>query len=263
MALSVEKEVEKVRLSVKKAVPQSGAAGISMQVKLLADVSGSFQDEFQSGLVNPFFEAALCIAAAIDPDKVVQIVAFSDSAKDTGDYGIDHADTIVKEFLNRTPRGVLWSGTDYGCALNALIESNGSANPVAKAVEKTGGFFSNLFGGSKPAPAVTSTPATTSDKPWLNLFLSDGEDYGNRDEFMKKLKQLAGEGVFTVLIGANSDRSVTFSRLREAADAIDGVTFHRISDLNGCSTDDLYNRIFDEEFKNWYAKYMSSKAVAV
>jgi hypothetical protein len=254
MALNVAKEVDKVRLSVKKALP--ACDGVSMQVKLLADVSGSFQDEFQSGLVNPFFEAALCIAAAIDPDKVVQIIAFSDSAKDTGDYGVDHADTIVKEFLGRVPRGVLWSGTDYGTALTTLIESNvQEAKPAS-----ISGLFSGLFGKKEQAaPAATQT----SDKPWLALFLSDGEDYGNRSEFMNNLKELSAQGVFTVLIGANSDKSVTFSRLKEAADAIDGITFHRISDLAGCSTDTLYSRIFDEEFKGWYTKYAASQAVAV
>ena len=261
MALSVEKEVEKVKLSVRKAVPQSAADGISMQVKLLADVSGSFKDEFMSGLVNPFFEAALCIAAAIDPDKVVQVIAFSDSAKDTGDYGVEHADTIVREFLERTPRSVLWSGTDYGCALNELIESNDS--PVNEVVEKASGFFANLFGSSKKtAPVQTTTTTTYSDKPWLALFLSDGEDFGSRQEFMSKLQQLSNEGVFTVLIGANSDKSVTFSRLLEAADAVEGVTFHRISDLNGCSTDTLYSKIFDEEFRRWYTAYTTKAAAA-
>lgn len=258
MTLQVEKEVAKVRLSLEKVLPKSVVDGISMQVKLLADVSGSFQDEFQSGLVNPFFEAALCIAAAIDPDKVVQIVAFSDSAKDTGDYGIDHADTIVREFLNRVPRGVLWSGTDYGTALTALIESN----QPETVVEKASGFFANLFGSKKPTtPAATAVKSDT-DKPWLALFLSDGEDFGNRNEFMSNLKKLADDGVFTVLIGANSDKSVTFSRLVEAADAVEGVTFHRISDLAGCSTEALYAKIFDAEFKRWYTAY-ASKAVAV
>jgi hypothetical protein len=242
MALDVNKEVAKVKLSIKKAVPVTD--NIAMQVKLLADVSGSFQDEFASGLVNPFFEAALSIAAAVDPDKKVQVVAFSSEAHDTGDYGVESADTIVNDFLKRTPRNILWYGTDYGRAVKTLNES---ANP-----KKSSGFFSSLFGKN----------TKQDDKPWLALFLSDGEDGGNSNEFIRGLQQLSERGVFTVLIGANSSPQVHFSLLREAADKIDGVTFHRVSDLKGCSTDSLYEKIFDDEFKNWYARYMATKAVA-
>ena len=255
MALDTKKEVEKVKLSVKKA---TGADGISMQVKLLADVSGSFKDEFDSGLVNPFFEAAACIASAIDPDKVVQIIAFGDSARDTGDYAIENIGSIVPDFLGRVPRNVLWSGTNYAGALEALIESN-SATSLPAAPKKTGGLFSGLFG-KKEEPAIAVD--TPSDKPWLALFLSDGEDYGNYNKFSQKLSELATSGVFTVLIGANSDQSVKFSALVSAADSINGVTFHRISDLSGCSTDELYSRIFDAEFAGWYKNYVANKAIA-
>jgi hypothetical protein len=240
--LNVDKEVERVRLSVQKAAPSAGPA-FSMQVKLLADVSGSFRDEYQSGLVDPFFQASLCIAAAIDPDKVVQVIAFGDSAADTGDYGIDNPDGIVQEFLGRVPRSVLWSGTDYHAGLQILSESE---------PEQPAGFWGSLFGGKK---APTQSGARADGKPWLVALLSDGEDYGNRDAFMKELRKLTTSGVFVVLFGANSDKSVTFKRLVDAADAIEGVTFHRVSDLSGISTQALYDKVFDDEFTRWYNAY--------
>lgn len=259
--LNVEKEVKMVRLSVTKAVPSAGP-NFSMQVKLLADVSGSFKDEYQSGLVDPFFQASLCIAAAIDPDKVVQIVAFGDSAADTGDYGIDNPDGIVKEFLKRTPRSVLWSGTDYHAGLRVLSKDA----PVAKkpAEEKTG-FWGGLFGKKSAEPVAQTVQVANDDdgKSWLVAFLSDGEDFGDRNAFMNELRKLTSNGVFVVLFGANSDKNVTFARLVEAADAIEGVTFHRVSDLAGISTQALYDKVFDAEFSRWYTNYTSQTAKAV
>jgi len=251
---NVEKETQAVFNTVKNAGVDTSQ--FSMEVKLFADVSGSFQDEYRAGLVDPFFNAAKAIANAIDPDKKVQVVGFSDKAADTGDYEITN-ENIVQDFLNRSRNaGILWSGTDYAKGL-AILREDAKAVSVAKSVAS--GFGSALKGlfGSKPSPAA-QTGATSGKKPWLVMFVSDGEDFGSESKFNEILKEFASHGIFTVLIGANSDENVTFSRLVKAAKDIDGVTFHRISDITGIQTTDLYAKIFNAEFVNWYSAYKAA-----
>ncbi|AXE28598.1 hypothetical protein DK842_00845 [Chromobacterium phragmitis] len=241
MSLPMVKEREKVRLVLQK---QDIAPTFKINVKLFADVSGSFRDEFTQPLpqggyvVDPFFTAALAIAGEIDPDRNIQIIGFSDRALDTGDYSLDHADNLRAEFLNRA-RPILWGSTDYGRALQALLQSEGMAGMLGNALKSLFGF------GKKAEPAAKK-------EAYLVLFISDGEDLGSHEHFISQLKQLAEMGTFTVLIGANSDHGVKFERMRQAAEQVEGCTFHRLTDLAKLGTSQLYERVFDTEFKRWY-----------
>ena len=242
MSLPMVKEQEKVRLVLQK---QDIPPAFKINVKLFADVSGSFRDEFTSPLpgggyvVDPFFTAALAIAGEIDPDRNIQIIGFSDRALDTGDYSLDHAGSLRQEFLSRA-QPILWGSTDYGRALQALLESEGMAS-------KLGGLIKGLFGFGKKTPPPRK-------EAYLALFVSDGEDMGSHQYFLSQLRQLAEMGTFVVLIGANSDKKVQFERMREAAEAVEGCTFHRLTDLAALKTQQLYERIFDQEFKRWHAQ---------
>lgn len=245
MSLPMAKEQEKVRLILNK---QDVPPSFKINMKLFADVSGSFEDEFTKKnakgtyVVDPFFTAALAIAGEIDPDRNIQIIGFSDRAKDTGDYSIDHAENIREEFLRRAD-SILWGSTDYGNALQALLKSDSMA-------KKTGALLKSLFsfGKKKPEAAVAD-----KKEAFLVLFISDGEDMGDEEFFISQLKELSSIGTFVVLIGANSDRSVKFQLMKRAAEEVEGCTFHRLTDLSNLSTDQLYERIFDAEFKRWLA----------
>jgi hypothetical protein len=244
MSLPMVKEQEKVRLLLQKSdVP----AAFKINVKLFADVSGSFRDEFTQAkngkyVVDPFFTASLAIAGEIDPDRNIQIIAFSDRALDTGDYTLEHAHNIRAEFLKRAS-AVLWGSTDYARALEALLKSDRMNKSV-------GGLLKGLFGFGKKAEKAE--PA--NKEAFLVLFVSDGEDMGSESNFIDHLNELAKLGTFVVLIGANSDKNVKFSLMKRAAESVEGCTFHRLSDLTSLQTHDLYERIFDEEFKRWYAR---------
>lgn len=240
MSLPMAKEQDKVRLILQK---QNVPPGFKINMKLFADVSGSFKDEFTKKLpgggyiVDPFFTAALAIAGVIDPDRNIQIIGFSDRALDTGDYSVDTETEIRSDFLNRA-KPILWGSTDYAKALEALLKS--------KAMEQTlGGMLKGLFGFGKKTPAEKK-------EAFLVLFVSDGEDMGSAPNFISQLKELAKIGTFVVLIGANSDKKVKFNLMQKAANEVEGCTFHRLTELANLSTDQLYDRIFDTEFKRWF-----------
>ncbi|WP_137940319.1 VWA domain-containing protein [Chitinivorax sp. B] len=245
MSLPMAKEQEKVRLVLHK---QDVPATFKINMKLFADVSGSFKDEFTKKLpkggyvVDPFFTAALAIAGEIDPDRNIQIIGFSDRAKDTGDYSLNHAENIREEFLRRAD-SILWGSTDYGTALETLLKSDSM-------VKKTGSLLKNLFSFGKKKPEA----APAKKEAFLVLFVSDGEDMGSEDHFISQLKELSAIGTFVVLIGANSDRSVKFKLMQKAAEDVEGCTFHRLTALASLSTDQLYEHIFDAEFKRWFEK---------
>ncbi|AZN37438.1 VWA domain-containing protein [Iodobacter ciconiae] len=239
MSLPMAKEQDKVRLVLQK---QNAPPGFKINMKLFADVSGSFKDEFTKKLpsggyiVDPFFTAALAIAGVIDPDRNIQIIGFSDRALDTGDYSVDTETDIRTDFLNRA-KPILWGSTDYAKALEALLKS--------KAMEQTlGGMLKGLFSFGKKKTAEKK-------EAFLVLFVSDGEDMGSAPHFISQLNELAKIGTFVVLIGANSDKKVKFNLMQKAAAEVEGCTFHRLTELASLSTDQLYDRIFDTEFKRW------------
>ncbi|AMC36201.1 VWA domain-containing protein [Janthinobacterium sp. B9-8] len=240
MSLPMAKEQEKVRLVLQK---QNVPPSFKINMKLFADVSGSFKDEFtkklanDSYIVDPFFTAALAIAGVIDPDRNIQIIGFSDRALDTGDYSVDGAEGIRTEFLQRA-KPILWGSTDYAKALEALLKS--------EAMEKSlGGMLKGLFGFGKKK-------TVEKKEAFLVLFVSDGEDMGSAQNFISQLKELAEIGTFVALIGANSDKNVKFNLMQKAAKEVEGCTFHRLTELASLSTDQLYDRIFDTEFKRWF-----------
>lgn len=230
----VEQEIGKVKLALTKTLQTEKLPDFKIEVKMAADVSGSFADEYANKLVDPFFDAAVSIAQVVDPDKLVQIVAFSSEAFDTGDYGVDDAKDVKTEFLRRVPASMLWRGTNYGRALEAFNVD----------APKSTGLFSGLFGAKK----------TVVNSPTILLFLTDGEDGGNEATFLRNLSLMVASNYFIVLIGANNDSRQDFATLVKADEQIEGVSFHKLSDLKSLSTDKLYQQIFNQEFTKWFTK---------
>jgi len=239
MALSLDKEQTKVKLSLekvtKKAVPP-------VQVKLLTDVSGSMQSNYDKnrGYMYPILQRSIAMASIIDPDKVVQIIAFDTKAYELGDFGVDSFDSIWKEFDSKR----FWGGTDYSAAFNKVLETR-----TPSVTKKAKGFFGKLLGKTE---TVQGTPSTS--EPELIIFFTDGADGGSDREFIEAVSKVLDENTYLMCIGAEGGEYY-YSKLNKLADERDNVGFVYFKDAKNLSDDTFYDTILSGELGKWLEKF--------
>lgn len=228
MGLTLDKQQEKVKLTLKKVVQKDVPP---VQIKLLNDVSGSIQNAYnQSGFMFPILQRCIALASIIDPDKVVQIIAFDNEAYELGDFGVENFDSIWEVFKN-PPRGMrFWGGTSYAAAFNKI---NDLRTPST-------GFFGKLLGKSKKV----------ADEAELIIFLTDGQDGGSESKFRAALDKAANKNTYVMCIGAGGSEHY-YSTLKSIADEKDNVGYVYIKDAHNISDDQFYDLILSGEFGKW------------
>lgn len=240
MALSLDKEQKKVKLSLekvtKKAVPP-------VQVKLLTDVSGSMRSDYDknSGYMYPILQRSIALASIIDPDKVVQIIAFDTDAYELGDFGVNEFESIWKEFSTSK----YWGGTNYAAAFNKVLETRIPTSVTQKAK----GFFGRLLGKTE---TVQGTPVTT--EPELIIFFTDGADGGSDTKFLNAVNQVLDKNTYLMCIGAGGSQYY-YSRLKQLADDRDNVGFVYFKDARNLSDDTFYDTILSGELGEWLEQF--------
>lgn len=239
MALSLDKEQKKVKLSLekvtKKAVPP-------VQVKLITDVSGSMQSHYNknSGYMYPILQRSIALASIIDPDKVVQIIAFENKAYELGDFGVDKFDDIWQEFNNSK----YWGGTNYAAAFEKVLETR-----TPSVTKKAKGFFGRLLGKTE---TVQGTPVTS--EPELIIFFTDGADGGSDSDFISAVNKVLDKNTYLMCIGAGGSSSY-YSRLKRLADDRDNVGFVYFDDARNLSDDTFYDTILSGELGKWLEQF--------
>lgn len=243
MALSLNKEQEKVKLSLEKAVKSTD--DISVQVVLVPDVSGSMYSDYgEDGFMKPILQKSIAMASIIDPDEVVQIIPFSNDAFEMGDFSVDSFDDIWTKFSNR--KSGWWGGTNYEAPFALIAESR---KPKVE-VQKSGGFF-GMF---KKEETVVVEPAATPE-PTLIIFLTDGADGGSESGFKTRMNEILSDGhTYVMFIGVNGSKN-DYSRLEKIADDKDCVGFVHITDVDTLTSDKFYDFILSGEFGEWFAKF--------
>lgn len=234
MALNVRKEAETAGLKVTK----SGLSNYKFNVEHYVDVSGSMQPTFSNGLMDEVMQRVMSLASVVDPDGLVRFVAFSDRAKDCGDFSTKNFDTITDDFL-RAARDVLWSGTDYASPFKVRNQSI-----AAKAVGSVVSKFKGLFG---------SKPVAPTKVPRLVIITTDGDNQSGSDtEFMNELqKAIADNDTFVMLLGVgHSD----FSLLEEADEKFFGVDFVDAANIKSLNNEEFYDKMLSPEFVSWMKK---------
>lgn len=264
MGLSLAKE-KQVVLSLKKAL--NDGKDFKMQVVMMLDVSGSMNDEFRGGknsLMESVLQRSLAFASEVDPDGKVEMVAFSDRAHHMGEMDIGAFDNATETFL-KGARPVLWGSTDYASAFEAYNRAN-KAQPAKVLVEKKkpDGFWGGvkaMFGAQETTTTVIQ-PATTGkdeDHPTLIIFITDGEDYGDKKMFTKHLEnQIADKNTFVLLLGA-SNPPVNFRLLEDAAAKFNGVDFVEAKGIQDLNNDDFYKKLMTPELNNFLKAYYAQK----
>ncbi len=235
MALDVTKEVKKA-LSV---IKSNGFEGKQFQTTIMLDVSGSAQWMFKDdGVMSNLLQRSIALSMIVDPDKAIEAVAFSDSAVHLGELGELESFDPMDTFLLRTKgKGVLWKGTDYSEAFKILNADSGK--PKASLASKLGNFFS-----AKKKESVV--------EPRLVLFVSDGEDYGNKQELRSQLNKVIDGKTFVIMLGVGARSH--FGLMEELDNEYFGLAFVHVPNAESIDNDSFYSILLNDEFKEWMTK---------
>lgn len=234
MALSLSKQQEKVKLSLKKVTRKEVRP---IQVKLLADVSYSMKNHYKKdGYMLPILQRSIALASIVDPDKVVQIIAFSSDAVNLGDFGVDKFDDIWNVFSKENSD--FWYGTDYSRGIKEVSDDLGSNGN-----NESFGFLSKIFGSKK----------SSSNEQDVNLviFITDGEDGGSESRFKSEVnKLLSGGNTYLMLIGSEGNIRY-YETLKRMADQHDNIGFKYFESAKNLTDDMFYDTILSGEFGRW------------
>lgn len=231
MALSLEKKQEIVRLSLEK----RNVPNIVMAVKLVLDVSGSIQGLFDNGTMQELVDRLIPVGMRFDDNGSLEAYAFGSNIQSVVDIKPDDFGSYVsKKFLKQVARSILWSGTEYGIALEHVKEDWAEVN-----APKKGGFFKGLFG--KPDTPVKQAPA-------FLMFVTDGEDQGSPSEAEAHIRELGEMNMYIQLIGVGNSN---FGFLRQMANKYDHVGFVTFPDLADISDEFMYGALLNDELCDW------------
>lgn len=225
MALKTTKELEIQKVS--SLITQKFGRDFSINVKFLADVSGSLQWAYRDGRsMENLLQRLIAFSDQADPDKSVQVFAFSGSAGQIGTFNTSNFDSPISMF---TERSWFWGSTNYAAGFDSIRE--------ARTARTTG-----MFGlGSR---------AVESDEPELIFFLTDGRDYGSRGDLLSTLKALINKNCFVIAVGVGDPHE--FQLLSELDNLLDGFTLMLASDFAHLDGDAFYDRVLmNVEFSNW------------
>lgn len=231
MALPMSKRVEKVQLIMTKLnIPST----LRAEVKFELDCSGSTMGMFSNGSMQELVERLLAIALRLDGDGKLEVTSFSDSAKKLGDVTAADVDNYInKRYIPESKSAGTWSGgTNYAAAIKTAL----GKDPIGATKGFLGGLFKKAAGGN-----------SGSTHPNFHLFVSDGQDGGNRNDFLNLISECKDTDYF-MLIGVGP--SSYFQLMKQAADAYDNVGFVNFPNLS-ISDDEMYEQLLAGEALNW------------
>jgi hypothetical protein len=246
MQINLEKSAQNLRISLEK-------RGISkmpeMEMGVLLDVSGSFDDEHRGGLTNDLLTRLIPWGMTFDPDKKADLFTFSNGAGSAYLVGSvderNYANFIPKHVIDKVPG--YNGGTHYSHVIRKALQHFGWI--AGGETAKSGGFLSKLFGGKKEE-AGSSEPRRA-----ILFFITDGsiqpEDKASTSAIVAQADK-EGHEVFIVMIGA-SNQQVDFSFPTTLERNHSNVSFHTITDIKG------FTRMSDDQINDFF---LSTKLTA-
>jgi hypothetical protein len=229
------------------------------RVALVADVTGSFQDEYFQGHVQNAVTRLLGIAMHIDDSKKMDVFTFAEHAHQLR-YPITE-----KNYENYVQRHILdddsvhkWGATYYAPPIHLLyqhyfptlthLHSAESAKAhIMSLAHHGGGFLGGLFGHHKhetPPPAPVTVNHLDHD-PVLALFVTDGENY-DHEEALHAIHASNGLRIFWVLVGVGNDNFAFLKRMAGETDA----EFINLSDIRA-DDQTLLNTLVTPKLVRW------------
>lgn len=251
MHINLEKSAQNFRISLEK----RGIVKMpEMEMGVLLDVSGSFDDEHRDGLTNDLLTRLVPWGMTFDPDKKVDLFTFSNGAHSAYLVGSvderNYANYIPKHVIDKVPG--YKGGTHYSHVIRKALQHFGWIAGGEK--PKSGGFFGKLFGGKQKEETGSSEPRRA-----ILFFITDGsiqkEDAAATSAVVAQADN-EGYEVFIVMIGA-SNQQVDFSFPKTLDRNHRNVSFHTITDIKGFTrmSDDQINDFFlSDKLTAWLKK---------
>ncbi len=216
MNINLQKSAENFKISLEKKGVEKMP---EMEMAVIMDVSGSFEDEHEDGITNNLLTRLVPWGMSFDPDKKVDLFTFSSGPSSA--YLVGSVDE--KNYVGYIPKNVIKKvpgyngGTHYSYVLEKAFKHFGWG------AEEKKGFLGKLFGGGE---AIEKRRA-------ILFFVTDGEASDNtRAEAVIKKAETENYEVFVVFVGV-SNQSVDFSFLNGLTRVHKNVSFHEIRDIRG------------------------------
>lgn len=241
LTLNLQKSKASLTLSLQK-------AGILtmpvVDMGVIMDVSGSFQDEHEDGTTNDLLTRLAPWGLSFDPDKKIDVFTFSNgeaSAHLVGSLNENNYQGYVqKNIIDKVPG---YNGaTDYSFVLERALKEFGWIPTEAKKA----GFFGRMIG-KKDEEAKTK-------KRSLVTMITDG-DNNDKDRTRKILResQARKDEVYFLFLGV-ANGGGRFSFLEEIGDEFGNTGFKEIKNVRDFITksdEEINSFLLDDELVNW------------
>ena len=221
-----------------------------VDVAVVLDVSGSFEDEHRAGVTNDLLTRLVPWGVTFDRDRQLDLITFSSGARSAHPVGAVTPDNyqgyIAREVIGRVPG---WGGaTDYSYPIERALQQFGwLAAPDESAA---GGLFGRLFGRGRSNAATPQVARRSS----LVIFITDGDNHDKpRTRQVLRESQARGDGVYFLFLGVSNQGS-RFPFREAIGDEFDNTGFVAIRNLRAFvqqTGDDLNGQLLGPELLRW------------
>lgn len=244
LQLNLEKSKATLKLSLQKAGVQSMPI---LDMGLVLDVSGSFEDEHTDGTTNDLLTRLAPWGLTFDPDKKIDVFTFSDGPRSAHKVGSLHEGNyqgyVEENIIGAVPG---WNGrTDYSFVIELVLKEFGWVGGEAKKA----GVMGRLFG--------QKDVAAKEKKRSLILFITDGDnDDKERARDILRASEARKDEVYFVFLGV-ANGTTKFPFLDSIGKEFGNTGFKKISDVRNFvkkSDEEINAFLLDSELVAWLNK---------
>jgi stress response protein SCP2 len=240
---------------------RKGLAGVTAQVALVVDCSGSMTSLFSEGTVAETVERVMAVAERFDDDGMMDVWQFASGFKRLAALTLPELDTYVGEHMRKLPGGIGF-GNNEPLVMKDLLAfyrgepsvPPGMSSKEARKLEKVdtrrkGGLFGRRKDDAVAPPPPPGT-ATPGKDPVYVVFVSDGGIYKN-EAIKEVLTEASGHPIFWQFVGiGRADYGVLEDLDSMAGRRVDNAGFFALDDIEKVDDDELYDRLLTE-FPVW------------
>lgn len=234
---SVEKKAEGIKFKIEKKIGRT----VSAQVCLLLDKSGSFEDEYRSGLVQEVVQNIFPFALVFDPDKSLDLFTFHHRSQERVSVTLHNWENYIKD--QRLDSDNDWGSTYYARPIEEALKKYGFLE-----IKKTGGFL-----GFNTTQTVVFKENSKDGYPVICYLVTDGEnaDTAETEELIQNAKKNQ-QNIYFMLIGIDNDGNQDFRFLNALATKYDNCGFVTIKELRKSLQNNTFEElIFQDELITW------------
>lgn len=208
--------------------------GITAQVGLAMDASGSMKDLYEMGVVQSVTTRLLAVAGQLDDNGLMDMWSFHREFNRLPPVSEKEFDTYVRTQILENRTVTKWGGTSYAPVLEDVMTY----------------YFGKSTGGFLGFGRKTTVAESAGVDPVLLNFITDGAN-DDQDAATALFESAKAKPVYFNLIGIGHEG---FDYIRQAAEDFPNVGFVAIRDITRISDDDLYNALITDELSTWFRK---------